>query len=279
LITALHVLALLTSVRGSAPLLIVTDLLVEDLEKWFPRSITQHVRITIIQSAAHILNTYDAKISDCTYLFPVRSYSSASAHAHRAQLQQMLRRGSAATPSTSSRFAGASCAPQREMFTLISLTHARLHTQSRVLSVDEKTLSYNDKQTNTTVTLPYGMCVWATGTVPFASERLLYALTAMLSLLATHTGIGPRPLVKSFCASLKEQSNRRAIVTDGHLRALGTTNVYAIGKATPLHPSTRNCHGRSWYNIAFAQATAALSNREGCSPSSSISMTKLTKTR
>ncbi len=43
----------------------VVDLLVEDLEKWFPRSLTQHVRITIIQSAAHILNTYDAKISDC----------------------------------------------------------------------------------------------------------------------------------------------------------------------------------------------------------------------
>jgi hypothetical protein len=44
---------------------LVVDLLVEDLEKWFPRSLTQHVRITIIQSAAHILNTYDAKISDC----------------------------------------------------------------------------------------------------------------------------------------------------------------------------------------------------------------------
>lgn len=56
----------------------VVDLLVEDLEKWFPRSLTQHVRITIIQSAAHILNTYDAKISDCKpqslslSLFPLR---------------------------------------------------------------------------------------------------------------------------------------------------------------------------------------------------------------
>ncbi|ELR12509.1 pyridine nucleotidedisulfide oxidoreductase domain containing protein, partial [Acanthamoeba castellanii str. Neff] len=141
------------------------DLLVEDLEKWFPRSLTQHVRITIIQSAAHILNTYDAKISD---------------YAEK-------------------RFG-------RDDINVKPLC--------RVLSVDEKTLSYNDKQTNKTETLPYGMCVWATGT-----------LHGPLFL----RGIGPRPLVKKFCSTIKEQTNRRAIVTDSHLRVLGTTNVYAIG--------------------------------------------------
>lgn len=45
---------------------LLTDLLVEDLEKWFSGDLTRRVRITIVQSAAHILNTYDAKISGCT---------------------------------------------------------------------------------------------------------------------------------------------------------------------------------------------------------------------
>jgi len=132
------------------------DLWIEDLEKWFPKSVTQHVRITIIQSAAHILNTYDAKIS---------------AYAEK-------------------RFS-------RESIGVKPLC--------RVISVGEKSLVFQDKQTNIDETLPYGLCIWA-------------------------AGIGPRPVVRKFCASLDEkQTNHRAILTDQYLRVLGTENVYAIG--------------------------------------------------
>lgn len=34
---------------------------------------------------------------------------------------------------------------------------------SRVQAVDEKSLSYTDKNTHKEETLPYGLCVWATG--------------------------------------------------------------------------------------------------------------------
>lgn len=39
------------------------DFLEEDLYKWFPSELMKNVRITIIQSAEHILNTYDTHIS------------------------------------------------------------------------------------------------------------------------------------------------------------------------------------------------------------------------
>lgn len=35
--------------------------------------------------------------------------------------------------------------------------------------------------------------------------------------------------MKAFCSKIKEQTNRRAILTDSYLCVLGTTNVYAIG--------------------------------------------------
>ncbi|KAI8074700.1 pyridine nucleotide-disulfide oxidoreductase-domain-containing protein [Gongronella butleri] len=42
----------------------INDMIQEDLPKWFPKSLKEDVKVTIIQSRDHILNTYDSEISN-----------------------------------------------------------------------------------------------------------------------------------------------------------------------------------------------------------------------
>ncbi len=46
----------------------ILDFVMEDIPKYFP-SLASRIKVSLIQSSDHILNTYDSKISECIILF------------------------------------------------------------------------------------------------------------------------------------------------------------------------------------------------------------------
>jgi NADH dehydrogenase FAD-containing subunit len=48
------------------PFCVCADFVQSNVHKWFPK-LEPHVSITLVELMDHILSTYDAKISTCTY--------------------------------------------------------------------------------------------------------------------------------------------------------------------------------------------------------------------
>nr|AOE43310.1 calcium-binding EF-hand domain-containing protein [Cavenderia deminutiva] len=147
------------------------DYIYDDLVNTFPELI-KHCTITLVQSADHLLNTYDSKIIDCNYLNDFKN---------KVTEKEFGRSG---------------------IKTLFG---------SRVTDVEQSKITVLNKADKKNYTLPFGMCLWA-------------------------TGVGARPLTKKFCDSIDEQKNNRAISTDAFLRACGVNNhnVYAIGDCSTI---------------------------------------------
>lgn len=51
------------------PFCVRADFVQSNVHKWFPK-LEPHVSITLVELMDHILSTYDAKISTCTYHLP-----------------------------------------------------------------------------------------------------------------------------------------------------------------------------------------------------------------
>jgi len=83
----------------------------------------------------------------------------------------------------------------------------------RVKQVNKDSVSVNDKSSNSSYDIPFGMCVWSTGIkqVPLVTE-----------------------LVKIL--GKDNQSNRLGLVVDSYLKVKGTENIYAIGDCAIVEP-------------------------------------------
>ncbi|XP_058220166.1 external alternative NAD(P)H-ubiquinone oxidoreductase B1, mitochondrial isoform X1 [Rhododendron vialii] len=134
------------------------DFVREDLIKLYP-SVKDLVKISVIQSGDHILNTFDERISSFA--------------------EQKFRRDG-----------------------------IEVLTGSRVVNVSDKFINMKMKSSGEVFSVPHGMVLWS-------------------------TGVGPRPVVKSFMEQIG-QGNRRVLATDEWLRVKGCEEVYALGDCATI---------------------------------------------
>ncbi|MCD7472363.1 External alternative NAD(P)H-ubiquinone oxidoreductase B3, mitochondrial [Datura stramonium] len=85
----------------------------------------------------------------------------------------------------------------------------QLKTGSMVVKVSDREISTKERSTGQTVTIPYGMCVWA-------------------------TGIGSRPVILDFMKQIG-QTKRRVLATDEWLRVEGCNEIYALGDCATIN--------------------------------------------
>ncbi|KAE9457744.1 hypothetical protein C3L33_10353, partial [Rhododendron williamsianum] len=134
------------------------DFVREDLIKLYP-SVKDLVKISVIQSGDHILNTFDERISSFA--------------------EEKFRRDG-----------------------------IEVLTGSRVVNVSDKFINMKMKSSGEVFSVPHGMVLWS-------------------------TGVGPRPVVKSFMEQIG-QGNRRVLETDEWLRVKGCEEVYALGDCSTI---------------------------------------------
>jgi len=77
-----------------------------------------------------------------------------------------------------------------------------------IVNIDAKNIILQDKS-GENVSLPYGTCIWATGTVA-------------------------HPLAKKIADKLPEQSNKLALIVDPSLKVLGASNIFAVGDCATI---------------------------------------------
>eukprot|EP00299_Pterocystis_sp_00344_P012896 c6254_g1_i1.p1 GENE.c6254_g1_i1~~c6254_g1_i1.p1 ORF type:complete len:563 (+),score=147.81 c6254_g1_i1:33-1721(+) len=92
---------------------------------------------------------------------------------------------------------------------LFRWSEINLLTNTRVLDVKPGLVTLLHKPSQATHTVPFSLCVWA-------------------------TGVSPTPVAQAFIDSIPEQSHSRAIAVDCHLRVLGLKDVYAMGDCSTL---------------------------------------------
>ncbi|RDX94214.1 External alternative NAD(P)H-ubiquinone oxidoreductase B1, mitochondrial, partial [Mucuna pruriens] len=135
------------------------DYVQEDLVKLYP-SVKDIVKITVIQSGDHILNTFDERIS---------SFAE----------QKFGRDG------------------------------IEVQTGCRVVNVNDKEITVQERSTGKLCSVPHGLVVWS-------------------------TGIATRPVVRDFMEQIG-QGKRNVLATDEWLRVKGCESVYAVGDCSSIN--------------------------------------------
>jgi NADH:ubiquinone reductase (non-electrogenic) len=85
-----------------------------------------------------------------------------------------------------------------------------LRMNSRVTSINDKTMTVFDKTTSTTKEVPYGLIVWT-------------------------TGVAPGPLAQQLLSKIPEQVSYRSLKTDSRCRVLGMQDMFAIGDCADIN--------------------------------------------
>lgn len=83
-----------------------------------------------------------------------------------------------------------------------------LKTNSKIVGVEKDSIIIMNKQ-NQKEELPYGLAIWT-------------------------TGIGTSPLITNLREKIPEQTNRRALLTDRHLKVKGVENIFALGDCATI---------------------------------------------
>lgn len=125
----------------------VQDFLREDVGKIYP-GIKEKVRVTLVQSRDHILNTYDQTISE----YAEKTFKSDSINLI-----------------TNSRW---NIKLHRHLSFLSSSLSLLFH---RVTEVTADCITVMDKKTRKTEQVPYGLCVWSTGVAPIPLTKKFLA--------------------------------------------------------------------------------------------------------
>lgn len=99
-----------------------------------------------------------------------------------------------------------------------------VRVNSRVVGVEKNFITIVNKD-NVKEDVPYGLAVWT-------------------------TGIGTSPLVTKLREKIPLQTNRRALLTDGHLRVKGSNNIWAVGDCSTIEQELMLSKMEDIFNLA-----------------------------